>query len=76
MAVTTENLAPTAETSIFGALSNWIGNLMVWLGDMSSGAKAAKHAAELSKLTDDQLAARGLKREDIVEHAFGHLRMG
>ena len=71
MAVTTENPTPIIDT-----VAARFGNFLVWLGDMSAGAKAAKHAAALSRMSDEQLASRGLKREEIVEHAFEHLVRG
>lgn len=36
----------------------------------SAGAQRARFALELQALSDAELAARGLKREDIVAHAF------
>lgn len=33
-------------------------------------ARAAHHAAVLSAMTDEQLAGWGLKREDIIAHAY------
>ena len=79
MAVTTENTALHARAPIqtgFDAVATRIANFMVWLGDMSSGAKAANHAARLHALSDAELAKMGIKREKIVEHAFGHLIRG
>ena len=79
MASTTENTAQHAHAPIhsgFDAIGDRVANFLVWLGDMSSGAKAANHAARLAGLSDAQLAEMGLKRENIVEHAFGHLIRG
>jgi len=72
MAVTTDTAFATKKTGII----DWIGNALVALGDMSEGAKAARYAAALTKMSDAQLDAIGVKRENIVEHAFQHLRQG
>jgi hypothetical protein len=48
----------------------------VWfarIARMSEVARAARHAGELARLSDEQLAARGLTRDGIVAHAFRHL---
>ncbi|MEM7056745.1 MAG: hypothetical protein AAF557_04095 [Pseudomonadota bacterium] len=37
-------------------------------------ARAAHHAAVLSAMTDDQLDGWGLKREDIMAHAYKNVR--
>ncbi|MEM1160216.1 MAG: hypothetical protein AAGJ28_04730 [Pseudomonadota bacterium] len=56
-----------------GAIANVLGNGLVQLGELSAGARAARYAGNLAKLSDEELAARGLKRDQIVEHAFGDL---
>lgn len=72
MAVTTDTAFATKKTGII----DWIGNMLVALGELSEGARAARYAAVLTKMSDTQLEAIGVKREDIVEHAFQHLRRG
>ena len=39
----------------------------------SPAYRASRYASELSKLTDEELAARGLKRHEIAQHAFAGL---
>lgn len=53
--------------------------IMDWLvrvGEMSSGARAAKHYAALNALSDLELAKRGLRRDDLLDHCFGYVRRG
>ncbi len=40
------------------------------LARTSRGARCAREAERLSALSDAQLARMGLKREDIIRHAF------
>jgi hypothetical protein len=40
------------------------------LGRNSAGARCAREAARLSRLSDDELAAAGLSRDRILRHAF------
>ncbi len=39
----------------------------------SQGARGLAHARKLDALTDEQLAAKGLRRDQIVRHSFQHL---
>lgn len=76
MAATDFHSAEAGKKTVFTAITNWVGDLLVRLGEYSEGARAARHAAALSQLSDDKLRAMGINREDIVEHAFAHLRRG
>jgi hypothetical protein len=44
--------------------------LFDWLVQNSEGARCARHAALLDALNDAELAARGIRREDIIRTAF------
>lgn len=46
---------------------------LVRVGERSPGAHAARAYARLNALSDDQLAALGLKREDLLAHCFRHV---
>ena len=76
MAITTAHTAEATRATGVAAIFDLIGNALVRLGEMSEGARAARHAAALTQLSDTQLRTMGIKREDIVEHAFAHLRRG
>ena len=52
-----------------GLLSR-LNGLMEALSEASHGAACAKRAYNLSQLSDEALAKRGIRREDIVRHAF------
>ncbi len=76
MAMTTfdNHTAATAEQDTFWMrLQDVVGNWMVRIGNMSAGAQAARHAGYLASLTDEQLAQRGLTRDQIVAFAFRNL---
>jgi hypothetical protein len=40
------------------------------ISNASRGARCLREAERLSRLSDDELARRGLKRDQIVQHAF------
>ncbi len=52
------------------SLSTRAKRLLGWIVHNSEGARCARHAARLDALSDAQLAARGIRREDIVRTAF------
>lgn len=37
-------------------------------------ARAAHHASVLSAMTDDQLASWGIKRDEIIAHAYRNIK--
>ncbi|KUP90734.1 hypothetical protein [Tritonibacter horizontis] len=47
-----------------------IGNGLVTMAESNQRLKRARNLMDLS---DAELAARGIKREDIVKHAFGDI---
>lgn len=51
-------------------LSTRAKQVFIWLVQHSEGARCAEHAARLEALSDAELAARGIRREDIVRIAF------
>ena len=74
MTATTTNTSFTG--SIFHSIAGFfasIGNGLVSLGEMNSLVREAEH---LLSLTDTQLAAKGLRRDEIVPHVFsGYMAM-
>lgn len=66
--VTTHNGENAAR--FFTSLPERIGAMLRRFGDLSQGAQCAREATRLSQMSDDELAKRGLKRADIVRHAF------
>lgn len=76
MAMTTLNSAQN-RTAGFGRwlarVADRFGTFLVRLGEASEGAAAAREAARLSALGDDELARLGIERKNIVEHTFRHL---
>lgn len=44
-----------------------LGRFFVMIGESNSRMRAVE---QLNRMSDAQLAARGLKREDIVQHVF------
>lgn len=49
----------------------WIFNGLVAIGELSANARSAREFAYLNQLSDDELAARKLKRADLPAHCFG-----
>ncbi|MGR3635323.1 MAG: DUF1127 domain-containing protein [Shimia sp.] len=65
---TTHTTAPISLGKIFAAPFQAIGRFFVAI--MESNSRIQRVDA-LNAMTDEQLAARGLRREDIVRHVFG-----
>lgn len=69
-------LAAPGSRSLFSRAATWIGAGLHLVGELSAAARAARHAARLTELSDEHLAALGIARDQIVAHAFRHLRQG
>lgn len=52
------------------------GAWLTQLGARSSGARAADAYIALNASSDAELARRGLTREQLVDHCYGHLHHG
>lgn len=65
---TTPSAAPLSLGAILAAPFRAIGNFMVAI--MESNSRIQRVDA-LNAMSDEQLAERGLRREDIVRHVFG-----
>lgn len=65
---TTHSVAPISLGKIFAAPFNAIGRFFVAVMENNS---RIKRVDALNALSDEQLAERGLRREDIVRHVFG-----
>lgn len=59
-----------SEKSFTGQLADWFGRTLVRIGEASEGARCAREAGRLNELTDAQLKSMGLRRDQIVAHAF------
>jgi hypothetical protein len=63
----------TIETPI-RSLSSRFGDrlmaLMGFIGERSAAAACARQAEALFKLSDEDLAKRGLRRDEVIQHAF------
>ena len=58
-------------TSVFAAAVDRIASTIVdFAVSLSTSQTRYKQIEALSQLTDEDLAAKGLKREDIVRHVF------
>ncbi|MEB3419553.1 DUF1127 domain-containing protein [Salipiger marinus] len=57
----------TTSGSAIGRFFSAIGNALVAIGEANPRLRRVE---ALQRLSDEQLAARGLKREDIVRHVF------
>ena len=47
--------------------------LLVRIGERSAGARAAEAFRQLYAMTDEELAERGLTRDQLTYYCFGHL---
>ena len=64
------DVTPRAEVSVFGLLAApfaFLGKIMVAIGEANAASRAAMYYLDLS---DEELAARGLNREEQVRKAF------
>ena len=59
-----------AQSGILAALDRAVSAVGNFLVPMSTSHHRARQLAALSELSDDALAQRGLKREDLVRHVF------
>ncbi|MGR3502664.1 DUF1127 domain-containing protein [Pseudaestuariivita sp.] len=66
MAYVSSNAADRSGNVVVNALSAF-GN---WLISISESSEKARRIEALSNMSDAELAARGLKREDIARHVF------
>lgn len=65
---TTHSVAPISLGKILATPFSAIGRFFVAIMENNS---RIKRVDALNALTDEQLAKRGLRREDIVRHVFG-----
>ena len=71
MAMIATNSAPLSfANGVFARIGKALFAMTMHGYQNSQAFKASRYACELSQLTDEQLAARGLKREEIVQYAF------
>jgi hypothetical protein len=69
-------IAATTQTvstwSPFAALKRSLSAIFMGLANVSEANPRYLQIQKLQALSDEQLAKKGLKREDIVMHVFGH----
>lgn len=71
MAMIATNTTPAAfANGLFARVGQALYTMTMQGYRTSQAFKAARYASELSQMTDEQLAARGLKRHELVQHAF------
>lgn len=68
MALTDSAAAPRGNI-----LAQWAKGLFNWLVAQGEGASRNKTVQHLNRLSDEQLAMRGLTRRDIVMHVYRDL---
>lgn len=70
----------TSQNTAFGPISNPIGSFFAGLGNalvlMSTANARVRQVERLQKLSNDQLAERGIRRENIARHVFRDLYWG
>jgi hypothetical protein len=59
-----------ASTRFFQAVRRWLAATLGVLASASVAMACAREAERLMQLSEAELAANGLKREDVVRHAF------
>lgn len=56
--------------SITGTIFNWAGQVYDVLCKTGHAAQCAREAERLLALSDQELAKRGLQRDEVIRHAF------
>lgn len=69
--MTTQTTTQSAARAPFASLGQKLLGILEILSNGSRLAGAAKEAERLFSLSDAELARRGLKRDEIVQHVFG-----
>ena len=68
--MTTDTLTFKPLRMAFNGAASVLRQIGLTLVNASSAASCAREVEYLSSLSDDELARRGIEREDIVHHAF------
>ena len=69
MATTTITLRETLDCGV-ARIRAGLGELMEFFSTLSNAHQCSLEAQRLMALSDDQLARQGLRRDQIVQHAF------
>jgi hypothetical protein len=69
--MTTQVTTHTIFPGFFARIGTAIADAFVYLVENSQGARAALAAQRLFALSDEELAARGIRREEILSRTFG-----
>lgn len=71
MAMTATNSLPVASANdVLARIGKALLRVSMRSHRSSQAFKAARYASQLSQLSDEELAARGLKRHEVVQHAL------
>ena len=70
--MTTRTNADNPRLPLFAGLGARLMAVLAAIADASQAAKSVREVEHLSRLSDAELARRGLTRDRIVYHAFRH----
>jgi hypothetical protein len=70
--MTTQTNAQNQTLPLFAGLGARLKSVLAAIAGASQLAKCAREAEVLARLSDAELARRGLTRDRIIEHAFRH----
>ena len=62
--------SPSGRPGALRRFGQGLGAMLETIGRASQGARCAEYAQRLQAMSDAELAARGIRREDIIRHAF------
>ena len=70
--MTTQTNTQNPTLPLFAGLGARLKAVLAAIADASQAAKCVREAEALARLSDAELARRGLTRDRVVEHAFRH----
>jgi hypothetical protein len=71
-----QQASTAARFNIFPVILRWLNTAGEALASTSAAMACAREAERLMQLSDEELAARGLTRDQIARHVFGrHITM-
>ena len=76
MTVQTTTITTTPVRAFFQRIRTFLGGVAATMADASHAARCGREAQRLLDMSDAELARRGLKRDQVVQHAFrSYLRL-
>jgi hypothetical protein len=70
--MTTQTNTQDSTRPLLAGLGAWLKAVFAAIADASQVARCAREAEALARLSDAELARRGLTRDTIVQYAFRH----